>query len=177
METIHTGTKKKDEAAKEEKKVRASKYNVGKDIEKRTYEGITFDSCMEMKYYRDVVLPLSRSGEIQRFELQKPFELQPKFHNGSKIVQPIVYVADFYIEYSDGRSEVIDTKGCADQIAKMKRKMFWYHYPETKYRWLTYVAKWGGWLDYDEVCRLRRLAKKEKKAKESELSEKENDNG
>lgn len=129
---------------------------------------------MEMKYYRDVVLPLSRGGEIQRFELQKSFELQPKFHNGNKTVQPITYVADFFIEYSDGTSEVIDIKGCADHVSKLKRKMFWYHYPTIQYRWLTYTAKLGGWLDYDEVCRLRRIAKKEKKANALDPDEKEN---
>lgn len=142
------------------------------DTEKRTYEGIVFASKMEMQYYRDVVLPHMRSGLITKYELQKPYVLQPKFHNGNKTVQPIVYVADFYLEYSDGRPpEVIDTKGCADSVAKMKRKMFWYQYPDQIYRWLTYVKKYGGWVDYDEVARLRRLAKKEKELKDKERNE------
>lgn len=34
-----------------------TKFNVDKDKAKRTCEGIVFDSVMEMKYYRDVVLP------------------------------------------------------------------------------------------------------------------------
>ena len=100
------------------------------------------------------------------YELQKPFELQPKFHNGKKTVQPIVYVADFYIKYRDGKSEVIDTKGCADSAAKMKRKMFWYHYPDMTYRWITYVIKFGGWIDYDEANKLRRIEKKKRKVLE-----------
>ena len=125
-----------------------------------------------MKYYRDVILPLSRSGEIVRYELQKPYELQPKFHNGVKTVQPIVYVADFFIEYNDGHTEVIDTKGCSDSVARMKRKMFWYLYPNENYKWLTYVKKYGGWIDYDEVNRLRRAAKRAKQKDE----ERENEN-
>lgn len=148
-----------------------TKYNVDMDIEKRSYDGIVFASQLEMKYYRDVVLPLSRSGDITHFELQKKYVLQPKFNNGSKNVKEIYYMADFYIEYSDGRSEVIDTKGCADSAAKMKRKMFWYVYPDTTYRWVTYVKKYGGWIDYDECARLRRLAKKarlEEKGEEDE---------
>ena len=32
-----------------------------------------------MKYYRDVVLPMLENGEIISYELQKPYELQPKF--------------------------------------------------------------------------------------------------
>ena len=145
---------------------RRSKYNVGTDESKRTYDGILFDSCMEMKYYRDVILPLSRSGEILEYELQKPYVLQPKFHNGQKTVQPIIYVADFYVKYKDGRTEVIDTKGCADSTAKIKRKMFWYHYPNTAYRWITHVIKFGGWIDYDEANRLRRIEKKKRKMPE-----------
>lgn len=137
-----------------------SKYNVGKDTNKRSYDGITFDSVMEMKYYRDVVLPLSRSGGIKYFELQKPYTLQPKYIHNGKTVRPIVYVADFYIEYADGRTEVIDVKGCADTVAKIKRKMFMYQYPNIPYVWMTFVKKWGGWVDYEEVTRLRREAKK-----------------
>ena len=150
-----------------------SKFNVGADKEQRTYDGILFDSKMEMHYYRDVVLPLAGSGEITKYELQKSYELQPKYRHNGKVVQPITYVADFYIEYADGRREIIDTKGFADSVAKMKRKMMWYQYPEIDYRWIVYVKKYGGWVDYDEVNRLRREAKKAKKL----MEEKENDYG
>ena len=132
---------------------------------------------MEMKYYRDVILPYTRSGEITHYEMQKPFELQPKFHREGKTIQPILYVADFYIEYGDGRIEVIDIKGCADSVARIKRKMFWYLYPDIPYRWLTHVVKYGGWIDYDEVAKLRRIAKKERKEKAREQEERETDNG
>lgn len=145
-----------------------SKFNVDSDTSKRTYDGIVFDSQMEMKYYRDVVLPLYRSGEIKSFELQKEYTLQPKFHNGEKTVLPITYVADFYLEYNDGGQEVIDTKGFADSVAKIKRKMFWYVFPDVKYRWVTYVKKYGGWIDSDECARLRRAAKKQKEERKVE---------
>ena len=115
-----------------------SKFNVSSDKEKRTYNGIVFDSQLEMKYYRDVVLPLEESGQIKYYELQKPYELQPKFTHDGKTVQPIKYVADFYIEYADGHTEVIDTKGMPDSTALMKRKMFWYHFPDTVYKWVCY---------------------------------------
>ena len=120
------------------------------------------------------ILPLSRSGEIKHFELQKKYILQPKFHNGTKYVQPIIYVADFYIEYSDGTIEVIDTKGFPDSVAKIKRKMFWYLYPEVTYKWICYSELYGNeedgyWCDYEYVERQRRLRKKEKELLKEEM--------
>ena len=140
-----------------------SKYNVDKDTAKRTYNDIVFDSVLEMKYYRDVILPNVESGLIKYYELQKEYELQPKFTHNGKTVLPIKYVADFYIEYTDGHKEVIDTKGLPDSVALLKRKMYWYHYPDVDYKWITYVKKYGGWLDYDTVKKLRSQEKKSKK--------------
>ena len=140
-----------------------SKYNVDKDTAKRTYNNIVFDSVLEMKYYRDVILPNVESGLIKHYELQKEYELQPKFTHNGKTVLPIKYVADFYIEYTDGHKEVIDTKGLPDSVALLKRKMYWYHYPDVDYKWITYVKKYGGWLDYDTVKKLRSQEKKNKK--------------
>lgn len=140
-----------------------SKFNVDKDKEKRTYHGVTFDSRMEMKYYCDVVCPKVESGEIVHYEMQKKYELQPKFTRNGKSVLPITYIADFYIEYADGHSEVIDVKGCPDNVANIKRKMFWYRYPLIEYNWVTYVKKYGGWLDYDNVKKLRKEEKRNSK--------------
>lgn len=157
--------KQRIRVATEVMSIQRSKYNVDSDKTKRTYDGIVFASVMEMRYYRDVVLPLARSGEITHYELQKEYQLQPKYIHDGKTVRPITYVADFYIEYADGRVEVIDTKGCADSVAKIKKKMFMYQYPDLPYRWITYVKKWGGWLDYDEVIKLRKEARAADKAK------------
>ena len=143
-----------------------SKYNVDKDTAKRTYNNIVFDSVLEMKYYRDVILPNVESGLIKYYELQKEYELQPKFTHNGKTVLPIKYVADFYIEYTDGHKEVIDTKGLPDSVALLKRKMYWYHYPDVDYKWITYVKKYGGWLDYDTVKKLRSQEKKNKKVED-----------
>lgn len=143
--------------------MKRSKFNVDKDKAKRTCNGIVFDSELEMKYYRDVVLPGVESGRIKYYELQKPYELQPKFVHDGKIVQPIKYVADFYIEYADGSSEVIDTKGIPDSTAIIKRKMFWYVYPDIKYIWITWSKIDGGWCDYEYVKQQRNLRRKNKK--------------
>ena len=149
-----------------------TKFNVDKDREKRTFNGIVFDSVIEMKYYRDVVLPKRESGEITYYELQKEYILQDGFIHKGKSVRPITYVADFYIAYSDGHTEVIDIKGCPDTTAKIKRKLFWFRYPDTDYRWITYIKKYGGWGDYDEFNRIRREAKRSNK-KSSNTEQKE----
>lgn len=137
-----------------------SKFNVGKDAEKRTCNGIVFDSVMEMKYYRDVVLPGVESGDIAQYELQKKYILLDGFTRNGKRVLPITYVADFYIEYSDGRVEVIDIKGCPDNTAKLKRKLFWNRYPEINYLWISYIKKYGGWGNYDDFVQMRKDAKR-----------------
>lgn len=140
-----------------------SKYNVSSDTEKRTCNNIVFDSVIEMKYYRDVVLPEWGSGNILSFELQKPYVLQPKFIHDGKTVKEITYVADFYIEYADGRIEVIDIKGMPDSVAKIKRKMFWYIYPDIDYKWICYSKIDGGWCEYDYVLRRRQERKRNRK--------------
>lgn len=139
-----------------------TKFNVDKNTEKRTHNGIVFDSILEMKYYRDVLLPKVESGEVTNYVLQKPYELQPKFVHNGKTIRPIQYVADFYIVYKDGREEVIDTKGYGDQVAILKRKIFWYHYPDVDYKWVTYVKKYGGWIDYEEYKKLKKIDKAKK---------------
>lgn len=139
-----------------------SKFNVSSDIEQRTYNGIVFDSKLEMHYYRDVLCPLEKSGDIVECELQKPYELQPKFVHDNKTVQPIKYVADFFVRYKDGREEVIDTKGCPDQTAILKRKMFWYTYPNICYKWVGYSKIDGGWCDYEQIKKNRAERKRNK---------------
>lgn len=143
-----------------------TKFNVDKDITKRTFEDIVFDSVAEMKYYRDVVCPLAESGDIVYAELQKPYELQPAFVHDGKKVQAIVYVADFYLVYKDGHDEVIDVKGCPDSVAKLKRKLFWNKFPNLTYKWVCYSKIDGGWCDYEYVKKQRAVRKREKRAKE-----------
>ena len=143
-----------------------TKFNVDKDKSKRTYNGLVFDSVLEMKYYRDIICPQVESGNVIKYELQKPYELQPKFIHNGKTVQPIKYVADFFVVYKDGREEVIDTKGYPDSVAILKRKLFWHQYPDVNYKWITYVKKFGGWIEYEEY---KKLKQKEKKQKEREI--------
>ena len=48
-----------------------TKFNVDKQKEARTYDGIVFDSQLEMRYYSEVIIPCVENGEIKNFELQK----------------------------------------------------------------------------------------------------------
>ena len=147
-----------------------TKFNVDKSIEKRSCNGIIFDSVLEMRYYKEVVLPKYECGEITHYELQKPYILQEEFsHEGVK-VHAIQYVADFYLIYADGTEEVVDTKGMPDAVAKLKRKLFWRKYPNLRYTWMCYSQIDGGWNPYEYVQKQRRIRKKKK---QSVLKEKE----
>lgn len=75
-------------------KIDRTKFNVDKDTAKRTCNGIVFDSILEMKYYRDVLLPNVESDVVKYYELQKKYVLQEGFVHNDKKVLPIVYVAD-----------------------------------------------------------------------------------
>lgn len=147
-----------------------TKFNVDKNADQRTFDGIVFDSALELRYYRDVLLPLIDSGEVVDYELQKPYELQPKFVHDGRTVQAIKYVADFYVKYKDGREDVIDIKGFADATAILKRKLFWYTFPELNYYWLSYSAVDSGWIKYEDLKKARAARKKAKQAKK-ELKE------
>lgn len=148
-----------------------TKFNVSKNPATRTYEGIVFDSAMEMQYYRDFVLPRLKSGEIKSCERQVKYILQEKFKRVNSAgktenIRAIDYVADFVLVWADGRKQVIDTKGMADATALLKRKLFWFKYPDVEYLWLTKNLKYGkdneGWIDFDTLQKIRRNAKKAK---------------
>lgn len=141
---------------------RQSKFNVGKSKDDRTYEGTVFDSAVEMKYYRDVIMPALNNGTIVRCEKQKRYILQPSFmHNGKKIL-PIEYKADFVVEYKNGNEQVIDIKGYANAVAKLKRKLFWYTFPDIEYVWIGYSGIDGGWVTYETIKNGRQQRKKNK---------------
>lgn len=139
-----------------------SKFNVDSQTDTRTYHGITFDSVMEMRFYSEFCIPKLESGELKQVDLQVAYELQPKFKHNDLTVKAITYVADFVLTASDGTVTVIDIKGMPDTTAKIKRKLFWYHYPDVDYKWITYSKIDGGWCEYEVVQKARRQRKKEK---------------
>lgn len=140
-----------------------SKFNIDqtkKGKQNRTHNGICFDSELEMKYYRDVICPGLEDGSIKDCQRQVKFELVPKFEYKGKKIQAINYVADFVVTYADDSVIVWDTKGLADATAKLKKKLFHYYYHGVDYRWIGYSKMDGGWLEYDEIQRLRATRKR-----------------
>ena len=146
-----------------------SKFNVTKDREKRTFDGITYDSITEMKFYRDWILPKMESGDITACYRQVRYELQKKFIHDNKTVLPIIYVSDFTVTYKNGHQIVYDVKGMPDSIALLKRKLFWYKYPDIDYRWMSYSKidspDGDGWVSYELVKQGRKERKKAKAIK------------
>lgn len=152
----------------------ASKYNVNSDKTLRTYQDKVFDSALEMKYYRDVIMPGIETGEIIKCETQKKFELQPAFIYKGKRVQPITHVIDFYVVYKDGTQKLIDVKGFKQVDARIKRKMFWYQHQDIEYIWVGYSKIDGGWqpVDIIEKGRAHRRAIKKRDLKIKEEKDK-----
>lgn len=126
--------------------------------------GEKFVSKLEAERYI-YLLKKKDEGIVKRIKLQPKFELQPKFSKYGKNYRSITYSPDFEVEYIDGTVIYEDTKGTSTHEGDMKRKMFDYKYSELTLKWISKSVKWGidGWIDYDELKRLRRKNKKEEK--------------
>jgi len=126
-------------------------------------DGICFDSKDEAKYY-ELLKKKKASEEIINFELQPKYELQPKFRVNGKGIRAITYSADFLVYHLDGTIEAIDVKGMSTQQGEIRRKMFYYKYPDIKLTWVAKNLKWatmdGEWILYDDLQKIRRDNKK-----------------
>ena len=67
------------------------------------FEGLVFDSQMELEYYKYILTQYNKEDIV----LQPRFLLQTSFVRKGKNVLPIVYIADFMIK----NSIVVDIKG------------------------------------------------------------------
>lgn len=91
--------------------------------------GIKFDSKKEAKRYNELKW-LEKAHLISKLELQKVFELQPKYiNNNGEHIRPITYIADFFY-YDNVKNQYIveDTKGFRTEVYKIKKKLFEYKY-------------------------------------------------
>jgi len=129
--------------------------------------GHEFSSDLEFKYYK-YLLGLQQ-GIVKQIELQPKFQLQEKYKRKSdgKSILAIYYISDFRVTYNDNSVQVIDTKGDPDNIAILKRKMMEYLYPDIDFHWIAYSKQdsENGWIEYDELKKLRSARKKAKKDK------------
>ena len=140
-----------------------SKFNVDSDKSKRTFDGVVFDSEGEMKMYRDFLLPALNDGLLQSIERQKTYVLQEGFRYGGERVAPITYKADFVIKGKCGQTIVLDFKGMPDNVAKIKRKMFWQRYQEIPFYWIAYSKIDGGYRTYEYIQKRRKERRQAKK--------------
>lgn len=93
---------------------------------KTTVDEIEFDSDAEARRYRELCL-LERAGEITDLEMQVPYELQPRFKAGRRVIRPITYIADFrYTDTRTGAQVVEDVKGVETEVFRIKAKMMLY---------------------------------------------------
>ncbi|TCI26751.1 DUF1064 domain-containing protein [Exiguobacterium sp. SH5S4] len=141
---------------------KASKYKAKKTV----VDDIKFDSKIESQYYLLLKQEKER-GLIKDFSLQPAYELQSKYEYMGVKRLAIKYVADFLIYHNDGTEVVVDVKGQPTTDAKLKRKLFEYRYPDKHLRWIVWVAKRGGWIDYDDNERMKREENKLKKKMET----------
>jgi hypothetical protein len=95
-------------------------------------DGIRFASQGEGRRYAELKL-LERAGAIKGLRLQPRYVIQDSFRREGKVVQAIVYVADFEY-FEDGKLVVEDFKGVETYEFKIKRKMFWKRYPGIELR-------------------------------------------
>lgn len=141
---------------------KAQKYNNKKTV----VDGITFDSDMEARYYAHL-MSLKLKGEIERFQLQPVFELQPAFKKRGLNFRAITYKADFQVFFPDGSTHVIDVKGMETADFKIKKKMFEYKFREYELKLITFSKIDGGWIELADL----------KEARKKRKLEKENNNG
>lgn len=96
---------------------------------KKTFvEGILFDSKKEAQKYVD----LKKDPRVRSIKLQPSYLLQEAFEKNRKKYRAIYYKADFEIEYWNGSSAALDTKGFKTEVFKLKEKLFHYKYPHLK---------------------------------------------
>ena len=129
---------------------------------------IMFDSAAEKRYYDEYVIPMFKKGQIIDYDLQRKYQLIPAFNrnlNGERI-RKIQYIADFWLKFKDGHVQVKDVKGSGylvDQVAKIKRKMMYYYFPDLDFQWICYSR--GNWVDWDKFMKEKRTAKRERSNK------------
>lgn len=114
---------------------------------KAEIDDITFDSLNESRFYLEILKGI-QNKTIRSFELQKRYELIPKYRTkDGRTIRKTEYLADFVLTMSDNSVRVIDIKGVETPVFKIKKKLLEYRYPEVRLECLHYVS--GMWLDAD----------------------------
>ncbi len=127
-------------------------------------DGIMFDSKIEGKYYSHLKKQKEK-GIVKSFILQPIYELLPAFRKYEKSTRAITLKADFEVVMDDGSEIIIDIKGFPTEVAKIKKKLFDWKYATRHLVWLTYSKIDGGWIEYEDLKKARKLREKAKGGK------------
>lgn len=127
---------------------------------KTEVDGITFDSAMESRYYKQLK-EWKALGIVESFELQPEFILQERFTKFGRTIRPITYKADFFVVYTDGRIEVVDVKGYEDEVFRIRKKIFEYKFREYPLKLYTDELKRGEFIEYKDMIREKGKRKRE----------------
>lgn len=128
----------------------------------RTYNNIVFDSALEMRFYRDRLLPDLNAGKIKDLKLQPKLEIIPGFDYFGETVRGIKYTLDFSF-IKDNIIFYIDVKGYPDRSNKIIFKLAKYKLRNTKkvkIAWVGYSKKYGGWRDWFYIDKQKRKEKR-----------------
>lgn len=129
------------------------------NAKKIEYDGIIFDSKTECEYYKELMSKV-KSGEIKSFSIQPRYILQDKFTKYGKNYREITYSPDFMIVNNDDSITLVDVKGYSTPASELRKKLFDFQYPTIQLIWLTYVKKYGGFIEIDQLKKLRKDNKK-----------------
>lgn len=119
------------------------------------FDGVKFDSEMELKFYKYLLTKHDKSEII----VQPSYTLIDSFRdNEGKLVRAITYKADFEV-----LGVLYDVKGMSLPLFLIKEKLFKYRYPEKTLKVITKAPSYTGkeWIELSELKKIR----KEKKCK------------
>lgn len=137
--------------------------NLKKDgYDKEVY--IIFHSALEMRYYRDILLPKINMGLISVI-CQPKFTILDKVEKEGIKHMAVTYSPDFGVtDLLTGVTSYIDTKGMLDQVFPIKRKMFDSKFPDfPPLIVMKYLKKFGGWITIEQYDKFKKDEKKLKK--------------
>jgi hypothetical protein len=87
--------------------------------------------------------------------------LIPSFKKQGKTIRRADYIADFLITYKDGSQVVIDIKGVATDVFKLKAKLFNFHYPDLELKVIT--KNKGEWIELGTKARRGKIRVRKKR--------------
>lgn len=91
--------------------------------QKKTVDGITFDSILEARRYT-VLKSRLEAGTISDLRLQPHYTIMEGYKDLSgTYIRPVQYIADFSYINEDGRRIVEDVKGVRTEAYAIKRKL------------------------------------------------------